>query len=58
MAEQYLLFLCFMVSKSGGVERFVPMVMAVDRDMCVCVLGLLQILVLYSQFCYIILCVS
>jgi hypothetical protein len=31
MVEQYLLFQCLMVSISGGVGRFVPMVMVVER---------------------------
>jgi hypothetical protein len=33
MVKQYLSFQCFMVSISGGVGRFVPMVMVVERGM-------------------------
>jgi hypothetical protein len=48
----------FTVSISGGVWRFVPMVMAVDIGNATGALGLFQILVSFSQFCYVVLCSS
>jgi hypothetical protein len=51
-------FWCFMVSNSFGVGRFVLMVMAVERGDATGALGLFQILVSYSQFCYVIFRVS
>jgi hypothetical protein len=51
-------FRCFTVSIGGGVDRFVPVVMVVEREDTTDVLGHFQILVSYSQFCYIVLCVT
>jgi hypothetical protein len=55
MVEQYFFF--FMVS-IGGVGRFVPVVMVLERGDATGVLGLFQILVSYSEFHHVILCVS
>jgi hypothetical protein len=55
MVEQY--FFCALVSIVGVVGRFVVMVMIVEEEMLQ-VLGLLQISVSYSQFCYTVLCMS
>jgi hypothetical protein len=42
----------------GGVGRFVPVDMVVERGDATGALGLLQILVSYSQFCYVVPCIS
>jgi hypothetical protein len=51
MVKQYLLF-------GGGVVRFVPMVIAVERGDATDASALFQILVSYSQFHYILLCID
>jgi hypothetical protein len=48
--QQYLFSQCFVVSISGGVGNFVPVVMVVQRGDAAGVLGLFQILVSYSHF--------
>jgi hypothetical protein len=59
MAEQcFFFFWCLTVSIGGGVGRFVPMVMVVERGDVTCALGIFQILVPCSQFRYVLLCVS
>jgi hypothetical protein len=40
MVEQYLLMWCFMVSISGGMEEFVPVVMVAERGDATGALGL------------------
>jgi hypothetical protein len=42
----------------GGVMQFVPRVMLMDRGDAAGVLGLLEILVSKSEFCYTVVCVS
>jgi hypothetical protein len=50
MVEQYI-FLCFMVSISGGVGRFVPIIKLVEKGDATGVLGLFQILVSIPLHC-------
>jgi hypothetical protein len=50
--------LFFTVSIGGRVGRFVPMVIVVERGNTTGAFKLFQILVSYSQFRYVILCVS
>jgi hypothetical protein len=51
-------FLVVYVSIGGGVGRFVPVVMLVERGDATGALGHFLILVSHSQFHYIVLCVS
>jgi hypothetical protein len=53
MVEQHPFFLSFMVSTGGGVGRFVPMVMVMERGDTTGAHGLF-----YSQFHYLVLCVK
>lgn len=56
VVRQYI-SLCCMVSISCGLGRFVLMVMVVEKGDTAGAFGLFQILVSYSNFCYIVLCV-
>jgi hypothetical protein len=47
-----------MVSIGGGVGRFVPVGMVVEKEDVTGALGLFQILVPCSQFLYVVLCIS
>jgi hypothetical protein len=58
MFEQYLFFQCFTFNISGGVGRFVSNVVVVERGDTTGVLSLFEILVSYSHFCYMVLCIS
>jgi hypothetical protein len=49
---------CFMVSICGGVGRFVPMIMVVERGDTTGAFGLFQILVSCSQFRYVVMCIN
>jgi hypothetical protein len=58
MVKQHLLFFCcFMVSIGGGVGRFVPVVMVVEREDGTGAWSF-QILMSFSHLCYIVLCIN
>jgi hypothetical protein len=55
MAKKYSCFHCCVVSVSGGLGRFIPMTVMVERGDDTGAFGLSQS---YSQFHYVILCIS